>query len=187
MVYVLFAEGFEEIEALAPIDILLRGGVAVKKLSIGDSCTVTGAHGIRVETDGTLKAALDTEETPDAVFLPGGMPGAKNLDASPLVTEILHRTEKKGGILAAICAAPMVLGTRDYLENKEAVCYPGFEKFLRGARLSARPVVTDGNITTAVGMGAASALGLRLLSLLKDEETARRIADMAFITMDLEA
>ena len=181
MVYVLFADGFEEIEALAPIDILLRGGVTVKKLSISESLSVTGAHGIKIETDGTLQAALAADELPAAVFLPGGMPGAKHLNDAPLVTELLDKTAKNGGHLAAICAAPMVLGTRGYLENKTATCYPGFEKLLRGATVVRSTVVTDGNVTTAIGMGASYQLGLCLLSILKGAESARHVAETAFI------
>lgn len=180
MVYVLFADGFEEIEALYPIDILMRGGLNVRKISVTGERTVVGTHGIAVVTDALLDGIGDDIEL---LFLPGGMPGAATLDALPEMDALIEKTLKKGGRVAAICAAPMVLGKRGYLRGKAAVCYPGFEKFLDGACLDEERVVTDGRITTAVGMGAAGELGLTLLSLLRGSAAARRVSESAFIAL----
>ena len=177
-VYFLLADGFEEIEALAPIDILLRGGISVKKLSVTGSLAVTGSHGITVMAD-----ALCEESLPDAAMLvfPGGMPGATTLDAYENTTALCAEAVKNGAHLAAICAAPLVLGKRGYLDGKRAVCYPGFEAHLLGAEVVDARVVTDGNVTTAVGMGAANEFGLRLLALLCGDEVANKVKTAAFL------
>ncbi len=178
MVYVLLADGFEEVEALLPIDILLRGGVSVKTVSISDNKTVVGSHGISVTADLFLS---EIGEACELLFLPGGMPGAKNIDEHPMTSALIDRVLSRGGRVAAICAAPMILGKRGLLAGKKAVCYPGFERFLTDATVVSEPVVTDGSITTAIGMGAAAALGLTLLSLLKGEDTKRRVQESAFL------
>lgn len=180
MVYLLLAEGFEEIEALFPLDILRRGGVEVCTVGVGGR-EICGAHGISVIADTTIEEAA---EIPEMLILPGGMPGSVNLDESGEVDSLIARTVKAGGHLAAICAAPFVLGKRGLLAGHAAVCYPGFEDKLIDAdyRANAR-VVTDGNITTAVGMGAASEFGLELLSILMGEEVARKVAGSAFISV----
>ena len=129
-------------------------------------------------TDSLLDGIGDDIEL---LFLPGGMPGAASLDALPEMDALIEKTLRVGGRVSAICAAPMVLGKRGYLRGRCAVCYPGFEKFLAGARLSKERVVTDGVFTTAVGMGAAGELGLALLSLLRGTSAAKRVAESAFI------
>ena len=169
MTYILLADGFEEIEALTPLDMLRRASVAVKTVSITPERLVMGAHGIPVLADLTLEEA---GEAPRLLVLPGGMPGAANLDASPFVSNLLEKTVEGGGRVAAICAAPMILGHRGLLKGKRAVCFPGFEKELEGAKIENLPVVTDGNITTAVGMGAAVLFGAELVRLLTSNETA---------------
>ena len=179
MVLVLLADGFEEIEALTPVDILLRGGVAVKTVGIG-SKTVKGSHGISVLCD------LDEEEAArcdfDMLILPGGMPGATNLDNSPTVQNLLADAVEGGKRIAAICAAPFILGKRGLLKGKKATCYPGFEEELKGATLTDAGVVTDGKITTAKGMGVALDFALELLSLLKNEAEAERVGQAVMKT-----
>lgn len=178
MVYLLLAEGFEEIEALFPLDILRRGGVEVCTVGIG-SREIRGSHGIPIIADITAEEATDT---PEMLILPGGMPGSVNLDESSAVDALIARTAEAKGHLAAICAAPFVLGKRGLLSGRDAVCYPGFEDKLIGANyLACKRVVTDGNITTAVGMGAAGEFAIELLSILKGKETARKVADSAFV------
>lgn len=174
MIYMFLANGFEEVEALAPLDLLLRAGANIKTAAIGvSSKTVTGAHGIKIEAD----MAEDEVKLSDIdmVILPGGMPGAANLDASETLTRVLEYAHKNGAHLAAICAAPMVLGHRGYLDGKSAVCYPGFEGELKGATYIPAPVVRDGKIITAVGMGAALEFGLELVSCLFGEEKAEKL------------
>ena len=178
MIYVLLADGFEEIEALAPVDLLRRAGRTVQTVGITGS-TVCGAHGIAVQAD-----ILPAEATApiELLVLPGGMPGASNLDASPATEKLLQEALRQGAHIGAICAAPFILGKRHLLTGKRATCYPGFEDQLIGAHYckDAR-VITDGSITTAVGMGAACEFGLSLLEALDEKEKAAQIAQAAFI------
>lgn len=173
MVYLFLANGFEEIEALCPLDLLRRAGVEVTTVSVGGGETVMGAHGICVHAD--LPDAMFRDGKPEMVILPGGMPGAKNLDASKTVEQALKVTHASGGYLAAICAAPMVLGHQGYLEGKKAICYPGFESELTGAAVAKERVVRDGKIITAAGMGVALEFGLALVSALKGEKAAAEL------------
>lgn len=170
MVYLFLANGFEEIEALCPLDLLRRAGVEVTTVSVGGGEWVQGSHGICVQAD--LPDTMFRDAKPEMVILPGGMPGAKNLDSSRVVDQALRAASASGGYLAAICAAPMVLGRRGYLEEKNAVCFPGFETELKGARLSQKRVVRDGTVITAAGMGVALEFGLALVEALKGEKTA---------------
>lgn len=172
MIAVLLADGFEEIEALTPVDVLRRAGLDVKTIGITNKIAI-GSHGIPVICDLT-----PDEVAPDSVTLavfPGGMPGAINLDASPFTDKIIASITKNGARLAAICAAPLVFGRRGLLEGKSAVCYPGFEKELVGAKISDKSVVTDGNITTAKGMGVSLDFSIELVSLLCGKEKADSI------------
>ena len=179
MIYVLLADGFEEIEALAPIDILRRAGREVQTVGITGK-TVCGAHGINVQADILPNEA---NEPIDLLILPGGMPGAANLDQSPEADRLLGRAVNEGAHIGAICAAPFILGKRNLLVSKSATCYPGFEDQLLGARVCGdKRVVTDGSFTTAVGMGAACEFGLALLTVLGEGEKAGEIAKGAFLT-----
>ncbi len=168
MVVLFLADGFEEIEALLPLDLLRRAGVQTVTVGLGGR-EIRGAHGITV--------LADTNRVPDGdidmVILPGGMPGAANLDSSDMVADTLARTSARGGHLAAICAAPMVLGHKGYLNGKRAICFPGFEDELIGADVQTDAfVVRDGNLITAKGMGVALDFGLTLVAALTDEATA---------------
>lgn len=169
MVYLFLANGFEEIEALAPLDLLRRAGVEVTTVGIGGD-VITGSHGITVHAD--IPDTLYTDQSPEMVVLPGGMPGSKNLDASRTVDMALKAAIRSNAYIAAICAAPMVLGHRDLLVGKEAICFPGFEKELNGAKISQKRVVRDGNVITAAGMGVATEFGLELVKALKGADTA---------------
>ena len=173
MILVFLANGFEEIEALTPVDMLRRAGSDVKTVSITDSKTVTGSHGIPVEADLTIKEI--PSEIPELVILPGGMPGAKNLRASETVCNTVINANKSGKYIAAICAAPFIFGQLGLLEGKKATCYPGFENELKGAKVSKKHVVTDGNIITAAGMGAALEFSAALIEVLFGKEKANSI------------
>lgn len=178
MIYMFLADGFEEVEALCPLDILRRAGLEVTTVGIGKD-TITGAHGITVQAD--IPDVMYRDSSPDMLILPGGMPGSTNLDESKTVDAALRAAARKGAYLCAICAAPMVLGKRGYLKGKNAVCYPEFEKHLEGATVSeAETVVRDGNIITAKGMGVALEFGLELVRVLKDDETAEQIRRSVF-------
>ena len=179
MIYMFLANGFEEVESLAPLDLLRRAGLDVLTVGVGGD-TVVGAHGIAVQTD--LPEAMYRDSRPDMIILPGGMPGAKHLDESRIVDMALKAAISSGAYLAAICAAPMILGKRGYLEGKHAICFPGFEEHLAGAILPAEGthVVTDGKIITAIGMGAAVEFGLSLVSALKGADAAEQLRRAIF-------
>ena len=163
MIVVLLADGFEEIEALTPVDMLRRAGLEVVTVGINSKIAV-GSHGITVVCDKSHdEINISVVST---VIFPGGMPGSLNLDASPFTDEIIKSVTARGGRLAAICAAPLLLGRRGLLEGRRATCYPGFESELKGAKVTGELVVTDGNITTAKGMGAALEFSKELISLL---------------------
>ena len=173
MIYMFLVEGFEEVEALAPLDLIRRAGLEIKTVGVGYK-VVIGSHGIPVTADMTDKEFSD--DAPDMVILPGGMPGTKNLDASSIVHKAIADAVKNDAYVCAICAAPMILGKLGLLSGKNAVCYPGFEKYLDGAALPDKKVVRDGKIITAKGMGAAIEFGLTIVSALKDEKTADDLA-----------
>ena len=164
---VLLANGFEEVEALAPIDLLKRSGFEVDIISI-DTLEVTGAHGIKIIAD---KLALDVNpKSYHGLILPGGMPGADNLDKSGYTDAFIEAVTDNDGHIAAICAAPMILGKRGLLSGKNATCFPGFEKYLAGATYLMLDVVTDGNITTGSGMIAAMEFGKELVRIFSSEK-----------------
>ncbi len=171
MIYCLLAEGFEEIEALTPVDILRRVGFEVKTVGVTGK-TVTGSHGISVVAD-ILPAEMT--ETIDMLIIPGGMPGTRHLDEWDGMDTLLARATNEGARIAAICAAPMILGKRGYLNGRYAVCFPGFENHLIGAKSSEGRVITDGAFTTAVGMGAALEFAAELVSCLAGIDTAAEI------------
>ena len=171
MIAVLLADGFEEIEALTPVDMLRRAGLEVKTVGMNGK-VVCGSHKIPVICD-LEPSEVNTDEVSLVIF-PGGMPGSLNLDAAPFTNDIIDAVTKNGGRLAAICAAPLVLGRRGLLKGKRATCYPGFENELVGAIATGEGVVTDGNITTARGMGVSIAFAKELVSLVlgKDKSDA---------------
>ena len=173
MIVTLLANGFEEIEALTPVDILKRAGLNVVTCGIS-GLVITGSHGIKVQAD-LLPEDIDTNEV-DMLILPGGMPGATNIDSHPYTDVLIDAVLKKGGRIAAICAAPLVLGRRGLLVGKRATCYPGFEAELEGADVTGDGVVTDGNVTTAKGMGVALEFSKELVRLVLGEAKAKEIS-----------
>ena len=173
MIYTFLADGFEEIEALCPVDIMRRAGLSVTTVGIGKK-EIVGAHGITVIADIT-DSELNIDST-ELIFLPGGMPGTKNLDACPTVHKALDIATEQGSYIAAICAAPMIIGKRGMLNGKRAVCYPSYEEYLIGATVPTDTrIVTDGKIITAMGMGVAYELGLEIVKLLCGEEKANSL------------
>ena len=174
MIAILLAGGFEEIEALTPLDILRRAGLDARTVAVGNKIAV-GSHGISVICDMTEDEVNLDDLT--AVIFPGGMPGSLNLDASAFSDKVIDAVLKNNGIIAAICAAPLVLGRRGLLNGKRAVCYPGFEKELKGATVeSGVGVVTDGNIITARGMGVATDFALAIVEKILGKEKADEIS-----------
>lgn len=175
MIYVLLADGFEEMEAIAPIDLLRRAGCRVQTVAVADTRTVTGAHAIPFTADITIDAV--TTDGLQAVVLPGGMPGTRNLEASAAVQALIDYAWEHQVVLGAICAAPSILGHKGLLRGKRAVCYPGFEEALEGAVVDTALTVTDGTVVTAKGAGAATEFGLALVRLLVDADTADKLRE----------
>ena len=173
MIYMFLANGFEEIEALLPLDLMRRAGLEVTTVGIGGK-DITGSHGITVKAD--IADSELSDSSPECVILPGGMPGTKNLDASPVVHKALDDALENNSLICAICAAPMILGKRGILRGKKATCFPGFEEYLEGATVGGR-AVRDGQVITGIGMGAALEFGIEIVAALKGREEADKLAD----------
>lgn len=171
--YVFLANGFEDVEALAPVDILRRGGVEALLVSTTGTKEVTSAHGVTLLADLTIEEA--NLQDADLLMLPGGMPGAANLNEHEGVRSALLGQAEKGGFIGAICAAPLVLGGLGLLQGRRATCYPGFEQYLIGADVTGELVTVSGNITTGKGPGAAFAFGYALLQNFVSEEQVEQL------------
>lgn len=169
MVYIFLADGFEEIEAVVPRDILKRGGIDVLTVGVtGD--VVTSAYGLKIKTDTTIENVnIDNIE---GIILPGGMPGTTNLKNNKKVLDIIKYCHENKLLIGAICAAPSILGNMGILDGKTACCYPGFEKYLKGASVSNESVTIDQNIITSKGPGTAMDFGFALLSYIKGKESS---------------
>jgi 4-methyl-5(b-hydroxyethyl)-thiazole monophosphate biosynthesis len=173
MVYLYLAEGFEEIEAVTIVDVLRRGEVDVKTVSIGAKM-LAGAHGIQLEADLVIDEA-DTEDCEMIVF-PGGMPGTLNLKKDKRVTDVITAfASDSEKTVAAICAAPMILGGLGILKGKKATIYPGMEDGLTGAEPCTDTVVKDGNIITSRAPGTAMEFALELITVLKGKAVAEEV------------
>lgn len=182
--YCLFlADGFEEIEALATVDILRRANIEIKtvcigeKLNVNESKIVNGANGISVITDLDEDEFVNILESDnlDGIILPGGMPGTANLNNSEIVLKAIRYCNENNKLIAAICAAPMILGEMGLLENKIAVCYPGFEKNLHGAIISKDCVCIQSNIITAKGPGIALEFGIKIVEFILGKDKANMV------------
>ena len=173
MVYVFLADGFEEIEALAPVDFLRRAGVVVKTASLKGKSAV-GAHNIEVVTDINIDDVTLNKDV-EAVILPGGMPGSENLYNDKRVHEAIDYAIENNKLVCAICAAPFILGRKGILNGKKATCFPGFEDELVGAQVLNQGVVKDGNIITAQGAGVAWEFGEKIASELVGSEISQKI------------
>lgn len=173
MVYVFFADGFEEVEAITPLDYLKRAGVDTVSVGVTGK-TVTGAHNIPVICDITAEE-IELSDNIEGIILPGGMPGTLNLEKSEAVQSAIDFCAERNRLLCAICAAPSILGHKNLLADKKAVCFPGFENDLYGAVLSDVYAVTDSNIITAKGAGAASEFAFEIISYLRGREAAENV------------
>lgn len=174
MVYMLLAPGFEELEALAPVDILRRGGEQVALIGT-EGMEVCGGHGITVRADLPLEQVRLAAE--DALVLPGGLGGMRALEASPAVMALVREAAGRADVwLCALCASPTILGRAGLLEGRRAVCYPGMEGELTGARCERdSPVVVDGRLITGRAAGASMETGLALLAALRGADCAERV------------
>ena len=179
MVYVFLAPGFEEGEAIVPIDLMLRAGISVTTVGIG-SQIIQGAHGIAVTADVAESQLTSLPEDAEMILLPGGMPGTKNLDASPFVHACIRSASERNLPLAAICAAPSVYGKLGLLRGKKATCFPGFEEALLSADVTGEGVAADENVITARALGSAYEFAFAIIERLKDAETAIRVRDSIY-------
>ncbi len=169
------AEGFETIEALAVVDVFRRAGITVDMAAVGDSLQVTSSHRVRVTAD--LLLAQCVERTYDLIVLPGGIPGAENLQQSEVLAALLDRQRRDGRLYGAICAAPaLVLERQGLLAGKKATCHPGFVGHLADQSSSGERVVCDGNCVTARGAGVSVDFALELLGRVAGEEVRRAVA-----------
>lgn len=167
MVITMLIDGFEEIEALTPVDMLRRAGIEVKTVGLSGK-VVVGSHGIPVVADILPEEVL--LDKVELVIFPGGMPGSLNLDKHPFTDTVISAVLNGGGRLAAICAAPLVLGRRGLLAGKSATCFPGFENELVGANVTGEEFVTDGNITTGRGMDVSLPFAKELVRLMSSDK-----------------
>lgn len=173
--YIFLADGFEEIEGLTVVDLFRRVDINISMVSINKSKKVTGAHQIEVMAD-MIFEEVDYNNG-DVLILPGGMPGTNHLMEHEGLDKLLKDFNAKGKLLAAICAAPSVLGQKNILSGKKATCYPGFEDKLIDAQVVNEGVVEDGNVITSKGMGTAIDFSLALIKRLKGEEIAKKLAE----------
>ncbi len=173
-IVVLFAEGFEEVEALSPVDVLRRLNLPVITATINDDLMVKGALGVYMQMDAPL-ANISPDEV-DAVILPGGMPGSRNLRDSLLVINFLQRLHEKGALICAICAAPTVLERAGIVAGKKLTCYPGFESEIPSASYDANAkVVEDGQLITGRGPGVALDFAFAIASRFVEEAQVKAL------------
>lgn len=174
-VFIFLAEGFEEIEALTVVDLLRRATIEITMVSVTGSLEVKGAHNIKVMSDTLFEDAYFVDA--DLLVLPGGMLGTAYLMEHEGLDYLLKEFHSQNKNIAAICAAPSVLGSKGFLEGKRATCYPGFESKLTGSIVVNQDVVEDGNVITSKGLGTAIDFSLSIINKLIDNSTAKRIAD----------
>lgn len=174
MVYILFADGFEEIEGLTVVDLLRRARIDISTVSITDSPEVTTSHGITLKTDIILK---DMPSDMEMLVLPGGLKGVNNLKASRAVADIIREQYEKGAFLAAVCAGPTVFGEMGLLKDVKATCYPGLEAQLIGAvKADGETVIRDGQFITSRALGTSIDFAAKIIETLKDRALAEEIA-----------
>lgn len=174
MVYVFFAEGFEEIEALTVVDVLRRADIRTHMIGI-TSGSVTGSHGITVQMDATIKE-INSLSDAMMLILPGGMPGTTNLIKSDALKNLLIKAYDSKIYLAAICAAPTVLSEHGLLKGRKVTCYPGFESRLKDCEIIQDEVVHDKGLITGKGAGVTMAFALKIVEVLKGHKASESLA-----------
>lgn len=177
---VLFAPGFEEIEAVSIVDVLRRVGIQTTAVSITDAAEVTGSHQITVRTDQLLREIAGRNW--DAVVCPGGMPGSMNLAEAPAVRDLLRATAAAGGVTAAVCAAPLALHAAGLLHERTITCFPGVETKISEAVCTGRRVEVDGRIVTGLAAGAAAEFALAVAEVLGFREKAAAVRASLHLT-----
>lgn len=172
---IFIAPGFEEVEALTPADVLSRAGANVELISITEDKSVTGAHGLTIVCDRVFEGKPIEEK--DIIILPGGIPGARNLQHHVGLTDLINKYNNGKKWIAAICAAPMILGEMGILEGRKATCFPGFEHHLKKAHHYPTPAITDGHIITGRGIGAAMEFSIEIIANLYGPEKASELRE----------
>lgn len=177
---IFLADGFEEVEAVTPIDYLRRAGIGVTLIGVGSKKPI-GSHGLEILTD----TFVDKVQTlPDGILLPGGMPGAANLAASREVASITLAMMKSKGLIASICAAPaLALGSFGVLKGRRFTCFPGMEKQVSGGRFQSKRVVVDGNLITSRAAGTAGEFSIEIIRYLLGDVEANKIAKSVLLHM----
>ena len=181
-VYIFLADGFEDMEAIATRDVLLRGGVDVQTVSINEDPFVTSSHGITVSVDLTRDDFND--DCPAVMIFPGGMPGSKNLAADKALMALMRKCYDAGGVVAAICAAPgLVAAQLDDVAGKRFTCFDGFQDALieKGAVFTPEPAVRCGRIVTGRSAGHAVAFALEILRGLKGDAVAEKVKHAMYL------
>ncbi len=177
--FILLADRFEDIEMIAPLDIMRRAAIEVKMLAIGDDLSVKSAHDVVMRCDGLLKDHIG--ESPDVVITPGGMPGSTYLSESDLVKKLLKRQADEGRYIASICASPIALESADALQGRKFTCYPSFETQIKSGLHHNQRLVVDGKLITAMGPGVALQFGLKIVELILSASTAEQISQAMII------
>lgn len=172
MIYLFLADGFEETEALVPLDLLRRAGIGITTVGVNKKI-ISGAHGINVSTDVSSDQFVFCDC--EGIILPGGMPGTENLFADSTVNSAVDYCIENNLLIGAICAAPVILGRRGLLKGKNAVCFPGFEDELIDANISTKPCCVDANIITAKGAGCVFHFAHSLIEYIADRAVADNI------------
>lgn len=174
---VFFGEGFEEVEALTTVDFLRRAGYDVETVSVSSSCRVTGSHGVEIKTDYAISDI--SVSAMDMIVLPGG-PGHKNLEKCSHLMKRVKKFNEEGKFLAAICAAPSILGRAGVLEGKKATCFPGYETELKGAEYTGAEAEWDKNVITGRSAGCSVAFALKIVEAVSGKEAAQKLSDSIY-------
>ncbi len=178
MIYIVLADGFEEIEALTPYNLFKRASLDVKLVGLSSLSPCGGTLSLRVDCDLTIEDALKSSDKIELLMFPGGYNGTLNCNAHPLTDALIEKAVSDGAYLSAICAAPMIYGTRGLLRGKKAIAYPDFIKYLDGAEVSyKKKVVRDGKIITGAGMGSSFQFGIELIKALLGEAKASELKE----------
>lgn len=177
---IFLAPGFEETEAITTIDLLRRAGIEVLSVAVGTSLEVESAHHVVIKAD-KLLSEIGKNEISEGVILPGGMPGTTNLWNSEKVRALTLQAYQEDALVAAICAAPLILGRLGIIEGHEAICFPSFEPELKGAALSKKTTVADGNIITSTGVQSAIEFSLEIIRYLRGKEKSEEVGKQIYV------
>ena len=181
-VFVILAEGFEEVETITVVDYLRRAGVEVAMVAAGDNIQVTGVYGVKIIADMMLSDIKDPQDN-RGIYVPGGLPGTENLKDNQAVIDLVKEMAEAGKLVASICAGPIILSKAGVIDGKKITAYPGYEKELLGSIYKEKPVVRDGNIITSRGPATAGAMAIEMIKYLQGEEKAKEVGKIVLLDM----